>query len=74
MHLVTFRAIKSSDFVMFYDWETTTFIQKVEMASKDIFWSQTGNTFAISSSTFFYTLQFNKEVRSPSLAEARPIS
>lgn len=46
---------------MFYEWESTTFIQKVEINCRDIFWNPTSNQLAISSASQFYLLQYNKE-------------
>lgn len=55
------RGIRASDFVMFYEWETTTFIQKVEINCRDIFWNPLTSQLAITSASQFYLLQYNKD-------------
>lgn len=47
---------------MFYEWETTLFIQKVEINCRDIFWNSTTEQLAVCSSGQFYLLQYNKDV------------
>lgn len=56
------RGIRSSEFIMFYEWETTLFIQKVEINCRDIFWNSTTEQLAVCSSGQFYLLQYNKDV------------
>ena len=31
--------VRSSDFVLFYDWETCNFISKIDVTSKDVYWN-----------------------------------
>ncbi len=47
---------------MFYEWETTTFIQKIEITAKDLFWNPSSNQLAISTTSEFFVLEFDKQV------------
>lgn len=46
---------------MFYDWEKTTFIQKVEISCKDIIWNSLTNQLVVSAHDQFYLLTYNKD-------------
>lgn len=59
LHGGTLLGIRSTDFVMFYEWETTTFIQKIEISCKDIIWNPTSNQLTITSTGNFYLLRYN---------------
>ena len=47
---------------MFYEWETTTFIQKIEINAKDLFWNPSSNQVAVSTAAEFFVLEYNKQV------------
>lgn len=49
---------------MFYEWETTTFIQKIEIAAKDLYWNPSSNQLAVTTASEFFVLEYNKLVPS----------
>jgi coatomer subunit beta' len=55
-------AIKSNDAVAFYDWETGTYIQRIDVPSapKSIYWNDAGDKIIISCREAFYSLNFNR--------------
>ena len=47
---------------MFYEWETTTFIQKIEISAKDLFWNPSSNQVTVTTASEFFVLEYNKQV------------
>jgi coatomer subunit beta' len=54
--------IKHTDFILFYDWDTYTFVEKIDVVAKDIFWNQKIGKLVISSKDKIYFLDYNKEI------------
>ena len=52
-------AVKSSTFIIFYDWETGVIVRRVDVAVVNVFWSDTDYV-CISSPDSFYVLKFNR--------------
>jgi coatomer subunit beta' len=57
-------AIKSKEFITFYDWEEFHVIRRIDVASaiKQVIWSDDGKKVIIGLEDTFYLLQFNSEV------------
>mmetsp|Transcript_32188 Transcript_32188/g.44654 ORF Transcript_32188/g.44654 Transcript_32188/m.44654 type:complete len:968 (-) Transcript_32188:442-3345(-) len=51
----------STDFVCFYDWQEARVIRRIDVAVKDIFWSESGEYVAIACEASFYILRYNRE-------------
>lgn len=62
-------SIKSTDFILFYDWDTYTFISKIDVSGKDIFWNTKTGKFIISAKDGIYNLIYNKELVEKTLKE-----
>uniref|UniRef100_K3WFB2 Beta'-coat protein n=1 Tax=Globisporangium ultimum (strain ATCC 200006 / CBS 805.95 / DAOM BR144) TaxID=431595 RepID=K3WFB2_GLOUD len=54
--------IKGNDCIAMYDWEEMRLIRKIDVAVKNVFWSETGNLVVLACADSFYVLRFNKEV------------
>jgi coatomer subunit beta' len=56
-------AIKSKDFVTFYDWDNFNVIRRIDIspAPKNIYWSENGSTVVLALEETFYLLQYNAD-------------
>lgn len=52
-------AIKSSGFIIFYDWETGAVVRRVDVNAKKVFWSES-DLVCIASEEGFYILKYNR--------------
>ncbi|KAH9325677.1 hypothetical protein KI387_005855, partial [Taxus chinensis] len=66
-------AIRSNDFVCFYDWAECRVIRRVDVKVKNIYWADSGDLIALRSDTSFYILKYNREVVSAYLESGQPI-
>lgn len=57
-------AIKSKDFINFYDWEEFNVIRQIEVSSniKNVYWSDDGNTVVLAMDSTFYLLSYNNGI------------
>eukprot|EP00187_Rhodella_violacea_P017904 CAMPEP_0184723034 /NCGR_PEP_ID=MMETSP0314-20130426/23906_1 /TAXON_ID=38298 /ORGANISM="Rhodella maculata, Strain CCMP 736" /LENGTH=825 /DNA_ID=CAMNT_0027187745 /DNA_START=84 /DNA_END=2558 /DNA_ORIENTATION=+ len=55
-------AIRSDDFVCFYDWESLQLIRKIEVETRNVFWSPNSELVAITGEQSFYVLRYNRDV------------
>jgi len=53
--------VKGSDGVLFYEWESGEFIQKIEAIPKDVFWSDSGNMVLLATEESAYVLSYNAQ-------------
>ena len=53
--------IRTSDFVVFYDWGTGKVVRRIDVAARGVYWSESGGTVAIAGETSFYMLGFEGE-------------
>ncbi|KTW30778.1 hypothetical protein T552_00490 [Pneumocystis carinii B80] len=51
--------VKGHGFFAFYDWETYTFVRKIDVSPNEIYWSESGTLFTIACDDIFYLLKFN---------------
>eukprot|EP01130_Rhizamoeba_saxonica_P017463 TRINITY_DN8476_c0_g1_i1.p1 TRINITY_DN8476_c0_g1~~TRINITY_DN8476_c0_g1_i1.p1 ORF type:complete len:927 (+),score=232.91 TRINITY_DN8476_c0_g1_i1:281-3061(+) len=58
----TLIAVASTNFICFYDWETASVVRKVDIKSKNVYWSDSGKQFIISTEESFYVLKYNRSV------------
>jgi len=47
--------------VLFYDWESGVFVQKIEAAPKEVFWSDSGNMVLIATAESAYVLAYHAD-------------
>lgn len=59
-HLI---AVKSNNdgAVLFYDWESGSFVQKIEAAAKQVYWADSGNMVLLACADSAYVLAYNGE-------------
>lgn len=57
-------AIKSKEFITFYDWEEFNVIRRIDVASniKQVIWTENGNYMILALEDTFYLLQFNSQL------------
>jgi coatomer subunit beta' len=65
-------AVKSSTFVIFYDWETGAIVRRVDVAVLNVYWSET-DCVCISSPDNFYVLKFNRAALQNHLERGTPV-
>ena len=55
----TLLGVRSSTFLIFYDWETGAPVRRVDVVAKNVFWSES-DLVSIASEDSFYVLKFNR--------------
>ena len=60
--------LRSTDFICFYDWETSRVIRRIDVAVKDVWWSDSGDLVAIASDSSFYILRYDPEATAAAFA------
>jgi len=55
-------AVRSSDFVDFYDWEQCRFIRRIEVCPRYVYWSESGEVVVLACDNSFYVLRYNREL------------
>ena len=57
-------AIKSKEFITFYDWQDFNVVRRIDVGSevKQLFWSEDGRQVVLVLDQAFYLLQFNAEI------------
>jgi coatomer subunit beta' len=60
--------VKGSDGVLFYDWESSQFVQKIDAAAKEVYWSDSGNMVLLACEDAAYVLAHNQEVTAQAIA------
>lgn len=53
--------VRSSDFVIFYDWQTAKIIRKIELSPKKIYWSDSTSLVVLATAEDFYVLNYNAQ-------------
>jgi len=53
--------VKGSDGVLFYEWDSGEFIQKIEAIPKDVYWSDSGNMVLLATEESAYVLSYNAQ-------------
>ncbi|KAL4488970.1 hypothetical protein ABPG72_005757 [Tetrahymena utriculariae] len=53
--------VKSSEFIIFYDWATAKIVRKIELSLKKLYWSS-NDLVTLASADEFYVLQFKKDL------------
>jgi len=56
-------AVKSADFISFYDWETQIAVRRIDVtpAPKQVYWSDDGKTVVMALEEQFYLLNYDAE-------------
>eukprot|EP00899_Mesostigma_viride_P001865 jgi/Mesvir1/1167/Mv17669-RA.1 len=66
-------AIRSSEFVCFYDWAECRCVRRIDVAVKNIYWSDSGELVAICSEGSFYILKFHREAVNEYIASGQAL-
>ena len=61
LHGGALMGLRSTDFICFYDWETSRVIRRLDVAVKDVWWSESGDLVAIASESSFFILRYDAE-------------
>eukprot|EP00826_Nyctotherus_ovalis_P026214 TRINITY_DN2048_c0_g2_i2.p1 TRINITY_DN2048_c0_g2~~TRINITY_DN2048_c0_g2_i2.p1 ORF type:complete len:268 (+),score=86.12 TRINITY_DN2048_c0_g2_i2:3592-4395(+) len=64
-----FLAVRSEDSVAFFDWETQTVIRRIEIAPKNVLWSEDGTKVSLLSDEGVYILNCNRKAIAEYLAQ-----
>eukprot|EP00009_Paramoeba_aestuarina_P002379 CAMPEP_0201507694 /NCGR_PEP_ID=MMETSP0161_2-20130828/1285_1 /ASSEMBLY_ACC=CAM_ASM_000251 /TAXON_ID=180227 /ORGANISM="Neoparamoeba aestuarina, Strain SoJaBio B1-5/56/2" /LENGTH=988 /DNA_ID=CAMNT_0047902129 /DNA_START=135 /DNA_END=3101 /DNA_ORIENTATION=- len=60
--------LRSSSSITFYDWENGTFIRKIDVSPRDVYWAESGDYVVLACDDAFYVLKYDKEAVSTALA------
>lgn len=60
--------VKGTDGVLFYEWDSGEFIQKIEAIPKDVFWSDSGNMVLLATEESAYVLSYNAQAVAQAIA------
>lgn len=61
--------VKSADgAILFYDWDTGIFVRKIDVAPKEVYWSDSGNMVLIACEGSAYVLSFDAEATANAIA------
>lgn len=60
--------VKNSDSIVFFDWESGEFIQKIDVSPSQVFWNTTGDHVVLVCSDTYYVLTFKDEVVQQAIA------
>lgn len=55
-------ALRSNEFVDFYDWDTMRLVRRIAVTPKRIYWSSTGDLCIIVCDASYYVLRYNREL------------
>ena len=61
LHGGALMGLRSTDFICFYDWETSRVIRRIDVAVRDVWWSESGDLVCIASESSFYILRYDAE-------------
>ena len=53
--------VRTSDFIVFYDWNTGKIVRRVDVAARCVYWSESGATLVVAGETSFYMLGYEGE-------------
>ena len=67
-------AIRSNEFVDFYDWDELRLIRRIAVCPKRIMWSGSGDLVVIACESSFYTLRYRSDLVQKYFEQAVPIS
>ena len=61
LHGGTLMGLRSTDFICFYDWAESRVIRRIDVAVKDVWWSEATDLVAIASEASFFILRYNAQ-------------
>ncbi|TFY80045.1 hypothetical protein EWM64_g3966 [Hericium alpestre] len=73
LHGGTLLGARGNGFVVFWDWETGDIVRRIDVESKNVYWSGAGSLVAIASADSFYILRFDRDAYNAKLEEGNDI-
>lgn len=61
--------LRSNDSIAMFDWEEMRLIRTIDVAVKNVYWSDTGSLVVLACDSSFYVLRFNKELAAQAFAD-----
>jgi coatomer subunit beta' len=61
-------AVRSQDFVVFYDWMTCSVVRRIDVECKAVYWSENGEQVVIAGEDTFYILRYDASALATALA------
>lgn len=61
MHGGALLGVRSSGFIVFYDWDSYAMVRRIDLETKSVFWSDAGDLVAITDESGFYMLRFDRD-------------
>ena len=68
MHGGALLAVRASEFVSFFDWETRMCVRRIDVVAEDIFWNQSGDMLAIVCKDSVFMLKYHCDIMADALA------
>eukprot|EP00271_Cylindrocystis_brebissonii_P010156 TRINITY_DN26257_c0_g1_i1.p1 TRINITY_DN26257_c0_g1~~TRINITY_DN26257_c0_g1_i1.p1 ORF type:complete len:919 (-),score=227.95 TRINITY_DN26257_c0_g1_i1:1148-3904(-) len=65
--------VLSNECICFYDWQECRVVRRIDVAVKNVYWSDSGDRVAIASESSFYILQYNRDLVQKHLDEGQPV-
>ncbi|KAK9807397.1 hypothetical protein WJX73_000390 [Symbiochloris irregularis] len=60
LHGGALLAVRSNDFICFYDWATTKVVRRIDVPVREVMWAESGELVTIISDASFYVLRFDR--------------
>eukprot|EP00172_Hildenbrandia_rubra_P000517 Plantae.Rhodophyta-Hildenbrandia_rubra.ctg12622.p1 GENE.Plantae.Rhodophyta-Hildenbrandia_rubra.ctg12622~~Plantae.Rhodophyta-Hildenbrandia_rubra.ctg12622.p1 ORF type:complete len:944 (-),score=142.09 Plantae.Rhodophyta-Hildenbrandia_rubra.ctg12622:380-3211(-) len=57
----TLLAVRGSDFICFYEWNTLQLIRRIDVAASNVCWADSGDKVAVISDSTFYVLKYSQD-------------
>ena len=71
LHGGALLGLRSTDFICFYDWDECRVIRRLDVAVKNVIWSESGEMVTIISDTSFFILRYNLEATAEAFASGQ---
>ena len=68
LHGGALLGVRSSDFICFYDWAECRVVRRIDVAVKNVYWSDSGDLLCIAAEQAFYILRFDRAACAAALA------
>eukprot|EP00127_Corallochytrium_limacisporum_P000942 Clim_evm26s33 gene=Clim_evmTU26s33 len=60
--------VRSSNFLVFYEWENLTLVRRIDIVAKSVIWSEDGSMMAICTENSFFVLKYDKAATTRAIA------
>ncbi|XP_024389865.1 coatomer subunit beta'-1 [Physcomitrium patens] len=69
----TLLAVRTNEFICFYDWVECRVVRRIDVVVKNVYWSDSGDLVTIASDNSFYILKYNRDVVTSYLDSGKPV-